>query len=237
MVVTNEETDDKFGVISKEIMPRVSFLDPTLTYSVSKEYTAYSGVDAISHTIEGYLTHKNWAPVQERRDEGLVKAIIEATNRVLENPEDYDARAAFMWAATLATNGLSTAGFEGHGGVCHMMGHPLGALYDLPHGVTLSIVIPAFMTWALEKGNPNIEMFARNIFGITTTDPVKAAQEGIEQFKNWCMKIGSPLTVSEAGVENFDMDSYLGRAVELAGLWGLKDYDRETIRTIMSNCL
>lgn len=238
-VITNEETDDKFGFISEPLLPKYTFMDPQLTFSISKEYTAYSGVDAISHCIEGYLTHSTpWAPVQERYIEGLVKSIMESIETILERPDDYYARAAFMWAASLAWNGLTTAGLESTGVPSHMLAQPLSALYDLAHGATLSITIPAWMRWALEEGNTHIEGFARNIMGVTKKNPRKAAEEGIRALKKWFTKIGSPVTLEDAGIPEGDIEKIAEKAYDLAVVWNLdKAYNQEIIKKIFSYAL
>jgi NADP-dependent alcohol dehydrogenase len=236
-VITNEETGDKFGFITESLQPEASFMDPTVTFSISKEYTAYSGIDAISHCIEGYFTNTNgWAPVQDRYIEGLVQAIMESIEAILEKPDNYDARASFMWAATLAWNGLSVAGLENAQGPAHMLGHPLSALYDLAHGATLSITTPAWMRWALENGNGNIEKFARKVFGITAEDDNEAARLGIEALKGWFVKIGSPVTLKEAGIPDSDVDRIVDKAFDLAQVWGMNVYTKDVIRKIFSYC-
>jgi len=229
MVITNEETDDKFGFIAEPTLPRASFMDPTVTYSIPKDYTAYSGVDAISHCIEGYFTHTNsWAPVQERYVEGIVRAIMESIERILQKPDDYDARAAFMWAASLAWNGLTTAGLEGAGVPSHMLAHPLSALFDTAHGATLSITIPKWMQWAHEQGNKNVERFSRNMFNTDTAGGIKA-------LKDWFSKIGSPVSLAEAGIGEDKLDHIVRKAYDLAKTWDMDDvYTEDVIRKIYS---
>ncbi len=231
MVVTNEETDDKFGLVAEPTQPLASFLDPTLTFSIPKDYTAYSGVDAISHCVEGYFTHNcPYAPVQERYVEGIVRAIMESIEKILEKPDDYDSRAAFMWAASLAWNGLTMAGLEGAGVPSHMLAHPLSALYDMAHGATLSITIPAWMTWAHRQGNDHIERFSRNMFGVD-------AEMGIEKMKSWFRKIGSPVSLSEAGVTGQKVDRVVEKTFDLAKAWDMDStYSKEVIRKIYSFC-
>ncbi len=238
-VLTNDETDDKFGLISEPLHPVCTFMDPQVTYSIPKDYTAYAGVDAISHCIEGYFTHTTpWAPVQERYIEGLVKAIMESIEAILEKPDDYYARAAFMWAASLAWNGLTAAGLEGAGVPSHMLAHPLSGLYNLAHGATLAITIPAWMRWSLGEGNSRLEGFARNVMGVTKRNPQKAAEDGIEAVKEWFTKIGCPVTLKDADIPEGDIDRIAEKAYDLAVVWQLdKAYPKELIKQIFSYAL
>ncbi|MGW8288559.1 MAG: iron-containing alcohol dehydrogenase, partial [Desulfobulbales bacterium] len=122
MVITHEEKNQKFGFANKHLYPRVSILDPTATFSVSPEYTAYGAVDAIAHVLEFYFTTQEpYTPVQDYFMEGLVKSIMDSCDRVLQNLEDFDARADLMWAATLALNGLTGAGLGKVGFPMHLI--------------------------------------------------------------------------------------------------------------------
>jgi alcohol dehydrogenase YqhD (iron-dependent ADH family) len=237
-VITNEETKQKYGFIDSHLCPKVSILDPTLTFSVTPEYTAFSAVDAFSHLTEGYFTHKaEWVPLQDRYVEGLVKTIIESIERILKDPEDYNARATMMWAASLAWNGLGTAGIGDFGVPAHMLEHSLSAIYDIAHGAGLSIVIPAWMTYALKEGNVNIEKFAENVFDIRTGSSEEKTQKGIAALRAWFEKIGSPTSFSHANIPAADIDMIAENARMTAELWGLTDYTKEIIAEIYRMCL
>lgn len=234
MVVTNEKTNEKLGLFTPNSYPKVSFLDPMLTITIPKNYTAYSGVDAMSHSIEGYLsTTSPWTPVLDRYVEGLVMSIMESIDVLMENPRDYNARASFMWAASLAWNGLTTAGFANTGVPAHMLGHPLSALYDLAHGATLSITTLAWMKWALERGNRKIPLFARHVLKVEDKDDAQAGVRGIEKLTAWFKKIGVPVSLTDAGVPEGDMDKLVQTAGRLAEVWGMTgDYPNEVIRKL-----
>ena len=178
-VITNEETQEKLSIGSELIYPKVSILNPELTFTVSKEYQAYAAVDAIAHTIEWYFTCIVCPNLENRLVESIVKTVMETTEKILQNPTDYDARAEFMWAATLALNGITRTGYAGGVYVNHMIAHSLGALYDLPHGACLSIVIPAWMWWYKDKSRKQFDRFAKEVFNLPT------AEEGIKALKNF----------------------------------------------------
>jgi alcohol dehydrogenase YqhD (iron-dependent ADH family) len=237
-VLTNEDTMQKFGFIDDYLFPKVSILDPTVSYTIPAKYTAYSAVDAIAHLIEGYFTHNQKPhPIQDRYVEGLVKTIMESAEAILNNPEDYEGRATLMWAASLAWNGLSTAGAEDSSYPNHMFAHILGAQYDIAHGAALSIIIPAWMKYKYKENISQFARFAETIFGIKEKSQENAAIKGIEQLKSWFKKIGSPVSFKEAKLPYDELEKLAGEIIDLSKIWGIKGYPKQVIIDILKLCL
>jgi alcohol dehydrogenase YqhD (iron-dependent ADH family) len=236
-VITNEATQQKFNIGSPYLFPKVSIMDPTVTFTVPRTYTAYSAVDAIAHVIEGYFTGADpWTPIQDGFVEALVLTIMESTERILTNPEDYEARATMMWAASLALNGLTTAGIGGYGFPNHMIGHSLSALYDVPHGAALSIVIPGWMQYAARSKPSKFARFAEKVFGISEASPESAAERGSQALKAWFTKIASPTTLAAVDIAGGDIDRIAENATMLAAKWKLSAYTRAVISEILACC-
>ncbi|MDD5723947.1 MAG: iron-containing alcohol dehydrogenase, partial [Syntrophales bacterium] len=106
-VITREEEAKKYSIRSPFVQPKTSILDPTLLFTLTPAYSAYSAVDAITHMLEPYFNNTEpRSPLQNRLVEGLIQTVMESTQTILKNPADYDARANMMWAATLGFNGL-----------------------------------------------------------------------------------------------------------------------------------
>jgi len=237
MVITNEETNQKFGFANKHLYPRVSILDPSATFSVSPDYTAYGAVDAIAHVLEFYFTNQEpYTPVQDYFMEGLVKSCIDSCNRVLKNLEDYDARADLMWAATLALNGLTGAGLGKVGFPMHMIEHSLSALYNVAHGAGLSVVIPGWMTYQAQQTPEKFAQFAERVFGITERLIEQKRTEGIQALLSWFKKIKTPTSLDELNIPSQDIPKIAENAVELAKIWGMPDYTEEKIEEILKLC-
>jgi hypothetical protein len=231
-VITHDETKEKLYISSPLLCPKASVLNPELTFTVSKEYQAYSAVDVIAHVIELYFSGEHCPRIQARFIENIVKTVIETTEQIFENPENYEARAEFMWASTLALNGLAQIGIKGGAFHNHLLAHAIGGLYDLPHGACLSIVIPAWMSWYLEKNPAQFERFANEVFGLSR------AEEGIEALKSWFKKIGAPVSFREAGLEEKAVDETAKMVAKISPVWGLeKIYDYETAKTILEKAL
>jgi alcohol dehydrogenase YqhD (iron-dependent ADH family) len=239
MVVTNEEKNQKYGFANKHLYPRVSILDPTATFSVSPEYTAYGAVDAIAHVLEYYFTNQEpYTPVQDYFMEGLIKSTMDSCDRVLQNLEDYDARADLMWAATLALNGLTGAGLGKVGFPMHMIEHSLSALYNVAHGAGLSVVIPGWMTYQSSQQTPEkFAQFAERVFGITEGSMEKKAAEGIRALISWFKKIQTPISLDDLNIPVQDISGIAKNAVGLAKVWGMPDYTEEKIEEILKLCV
>jgi alcohol dehydrogenase YqhD (iron-dependent ADH family) len=162
---------------------------------------------------------------------------MEATERTLvADGNDYQGRATLMWAATMAFNDLSSTGVGPFAFPNHMLEHPLSAIYDIAHGAGLSIVMPAWMTYAAGQGNRRIASFARNVFDITAEDDATAAHAGTAAFKQWLAKIGSYTSFADAGIPASGIDKITEQTVRLANLWGLTHYNEENISGIYRTC-
>ncbi len=241
MVLTNEETNEKFGFGHRLLYPKTSILDPEVTFTVPANYTAYGAIDAISHVLEFYMTTRDPdTPVQDRLMEGLILNSITSCDRCLKSPCDYNARANLMWTATLALNGLTAAGLGRVGFPMHMIEHSLSALYDVPHGAGLSVVIPGWLRWYSKKNPGRIASLGRHIFPETDKESlseIDAADKTILFFQNWFQKTKSPTTLTELGIAKKEIPQIAQNSLRLARIWRLKNYSQQRVENILSLCL
>lgn len=238
MVITNEATQQKFGTGNQLLKPEVSILDPTATFTVPLNYTTYGAIDVIAHILEFYFTTRDTAtPVQDRLMEGLVLNTMESCDKVLTEPDNYQARADLMWCSTLALNGLTAAGLGMVGFPMHMIEHSLSALYDVPHGAGLSVVMPAWMSWRAGIEPGKFGQFAERVFKVVDSDNNKAAHRGINKLKKWFQDCGGPTTLTELDIPESAIPSIVENALGLAKVWRLGDYNTANISTILRNCL
>jgi len=227
-VIMNDETKQKYSIASVLLNPVVSVINPELMATVSKEYLAYSAVDVIAHSIEVYFTAKVHPHFNSRIVESIIKTIMETTEVLLENPNDYNARAEFAWAATQGLNGLTPAGTEGGNFPNHMIEHSLSALYNVAHGAGLAVVIPAWMKWYKEQNISQFKRFAREIFNSDDENV------GIEKLEQWFNKIGAPIILSDANIPREGIESLAENAYETSKVWGMdKIYSKEIIVEIL----
>lgn len=240
-VLTNPERDEKFGLRSPHIVPVVSFLDPETTFTIPLKYTAYACFDILSHLLEGYFTTTaSFSPIQNGFVEGMAKGIIESLNIVLKKPDDYDARASIMWGGALAWNGLANAGLAGAKTPNHMLEHPMSALYNVAHGAGLSIVMPAWLKYRKESISDRILRFGDKVLeikGLEELDSHVACDLVISQFEDFIRSIGCPLTFTEAGILDPDLDELYKQVQTLSKLWGIPGYSEKDIKTIYTSCL
>lgn len=229
-VVTNEETKQKYSISSAFIYPKVSVINPELQKSVSKDYLVYSAADIIAHSIEGYFTATIHPIIISKYIEANISTVIESTEILLKDSENYDARAEFAWAATNALNGTTYLGVAGYSYPNHMIEHTLSALFNVPHGAGLSVIMPAWMKWYYKNNPTQFERFANEIFG------VYSAQEGIEALENWFNKIGTPTKLSQFSIKKEDIPLIVENAYGNAKHFGLDSiYTKEVLSEILNN--
>lgn len=237
MVITNDETNEKFGFGNRKLYPKTSILDPETTFSVPPDYTAYGAVDAVSHVLEFYMTTEDPStPVQDRLMEGLIRNAMDSCDRCLEDPHDYQARADLMWTATLALNGLTAAGLGRVGFPMHMIEHSLSALYDVPHGAGLSMIIPGWLRWHSIRNTRKIIQLGERIFDFQLRGMEPSAYATIKILENWFSRINSPIRLAEYDIQPADIPAIAENALKLAKIWRLDQYTREDIEGILSLC-
>lgn len=230
-VITNEKTKQKYSISSPFLYPVVSMVNPQLMMSITNEYLAYSAVDIIAHAIEYYFSATTQPNFNSSIVESIIKNVILTTRQLLKNPNDYSARAEFAWISSWALNGLLSAGTKEGIFPNHMIEHSLSALYDIPHGAGLSIVIPAWMKWHKNQNIKQYQRFAKEVFALGTVD------EGIEALENFFKEIGSPTTLYEVNISINDIGNIAKNAYELAKIWRMGDiYWVEKIVEILHLC-
>lgn len=226
-VVTNEATKQKFSIHGDVLYPLVSVVNPQLQASVSREYLVYSAADIIAHSIEGYFTASVQPSVINLYIEANIKTVMKTTEILLADPDNYDARAEFAWAATMALNGLTYVGTHGYSYPNHMLEHAMSAVVNCAHGAGLAVIMPAWMKWYKSRNLSAFERFAREIFGVNSAD------EGIAAFKAWLSKIGAPVSLKAVGIEGETLDEVVNLAYDYAVNWRKdKLYTKENIKEI-----
>ena len=201
-VISDLTKNEKWGTWSEFFAPRMSILDPTLTYSVPRRQTSAGVADIMSHTLENYFNNEKGAYLQARLAEGILKTLINYGPTALEQPDNYEARANLMWCSSLAINGLLSCGANVGWGV-HPMEHELSAFYDITHGEGLAILTPHFLEFALNKDNVwKYVEYARNVFGITEGTEMEMARDAIRATKDFFKRMRLPSTLSELGIDD-----------------------------------
>lgn len=192
-VVQNHETSEKIGYVNPETFPKESFLDPSFTVSVPRNYTAYGIVDLIAHALEVYFGEGEPSVIDDFTF-AIIKDAIKTGPELLNQPENIELRAKIMLDATLALNGITSYGKKGGDWGVHSIGHELSLLFDTPHGATLSIAYPAWLKLHKERCPERIIKLGKNLFGVDTVD------ETIDRITEFFQSIQSPVKLSEAEI-------------------------------------
>ena len=217
-VITNEETNDKWGYRTPLNYPVFSILDPETTLSIPVEYTIAAAIDIMTHSMEAYFSKTDEDSfILDRFVEALVKADLEALERLVKNPKDLEARANIMWTATLAWNGLVNCGAGRHVIVNHVIEHPLSAVYDITHANGPAVLIAASMTYYKEKYQKRLAVFGKNVFGLSGEDEAELADRTIIEFRVLFSRLGVPVSLSEAGINNPDIEYLASQTMKLLG--------------------
>ncbi|WP_062791055.1 iron-containing alcohol dehydrogenase [Aquitalea pelogenes] len=231
-VVTNEATKEKFAIRSVHTFPRVSIVNPALMQTVTRDYLVYSAADIIAHCIEGYFTATVQPGLQSRMVEAIVQTVIENTHILLEQPDNYPARAEFAWAATQALNGLIYAGTAGFSYPNHMIEHALSALFNVPHGAGLSVIMPAWMKWYHERNPAQFQRFAKQVFDLDD------GLQGIAALEGWFDRIGTPTRLAQLGITEADLPAITEVVLGNAQWFGIADlYTRDVVGEILQRAL
>ena len=199
-VISDLSKHEKWGTSAECMKPKMSILDPTYTYSVSKKQTAAGTADMMSHIFENYFTNVPGAAVQARFAEGLLKTCVQYGPIALQHPDNYEARANLMWTSSMAINGLLSDGAE-VGWCVHPMEHELSAFYDITHGEGLAILTPHWMDFALSEATAaKFAAYGRAVFGITETEDWKAAKAAVAETRAFFRTMQLPETLREVGI-------------------------------------
>jgi alcohol dehydrogenase YqhD (iron-dependent ADH family) len=237
-VISNPETNDKIGRLDPNVLPKVSFLDPTNTYSVSKYQTACGSVDIMSHIIEVYFNMEQDLFMLDCFMEGMMKTVVKYAPVAMQEPDNYEARANLMWTSSWAINGFINGG-RAKAWSCHPMEHQLSAFYDITHGLGLAILTPRWMEYCLDETNVSkYVQFAVNVFGVDANqEPMAIAREGIQRLYDFFFKtLGLQSTLTELGIgeEHFAEMAY--KACGGKVLKGFKVLTQEDVVNIYKMC-
>ncbi|GAB2045198.1 iron-containing alcohol dehydrogenase [Agathobaculum sp. TL06] len=218
-VLTNEELKEKRGITSQTNRPRISFLNPENTFTVSKFQTGCGIVDIMMHTLERYLTAGGETDITDRIAEGLLIATRDAGRRAIADPNDYEARATLMWAGSISHNNLTECGRLRLFPV-HKLEHELSAFRDeIAHGAGLSVLFPAWALYVMEHDVPRFAQLAHRVLGVEMdfAHPERTARDGILTLKRFFEEIGMPVHMAQLGIKPENYETLADNAIKTAG--------------------
>lgn len=208
-VIIDEEKQKKMVCVDPNDIPAVAIVDAELMYSLPASLTAATGMDAMTHAIEGLITKAAW----EMSDMFELKA-INMIHRYLpvavEDPKNAEARDGMAVAQYIAGMAFSNVGL----GVDHGMAHPMSALHDVPHGVACAILLPTVMRFnapaALDKYVDIAKALDVYKEGMTKEE---AAEAACNEIRDMSIRVGIPQHLSELGITENDIDALADQAI------------------------
>ena len=199
-VITDVEKNRKFVCVDPHDIPIVAIVDPDMSASMPTGLCAATGMDALVHAVEGYITKGAW----ELTDMLHLKA-IEIIGRSLRSAVagDYAGREAMSLGQYIAGMGFSNVGL----GIVHSMAHPLSAVYDIPHGKACAMLLTAVLKYNAPATGEKYREIAR-VMGVPNVDAMDEAayrQAAIDVIQKLADDVGIPKSLSEAGVKREDI--------------------------------
>lgn len=212
-VITNEKGMYKRGATGEALRPAFSILNPELTQTLPEFQTACGVTDIMAHLFERYFTITEEVEVTDRLIEALLLTIVHEAPRVIEDPNNYQARANIMWAGMMAHNNSCGVG-RIQDWASHDIEHELSAIYDCAHGAGLAVVFPAWMTYNMKHNVNRFAQLAVRVWGcqMDFLHPENTAKAGITALKQFLKSIGMPLSFEELGAKEDDIEKMAHKA-------------------------
>lgn len=208
-VIIDEEKQKKMVCVDPNDIPAVAIIDAELMYSLPKGLTAATGMDALTHAIEGYITKGAWE-LSDMFEIEAIRMISHYLPTAVYEPSNPEGRNGMAVAQYVAGMAFSNVGL----GLVHGMAHPLGALFDIPHGVANAVLLPTVMEFNMPYCIAKYRKIAEAM-GVDTAAMAdnEAAQAACDAVKQLSQKVGIPATLTELGIKESDIDALTQQAI------------------------
>jgi lactaldehyde reductase len=202
-VITDEHNRKKMVCVDPHDIPVVAIVDAELMMSMPASLAAATGMDALTHAIEGYTTRGAWAmtDIFEVRAIELIAEHLEASVKDAGNKA---AREGMALAQYVAGMGFSNVGL----GIVHSMAHPLGAFYDIPHGVANALLLPTVMEFNAPATGEKFRTIARamGVSGVEKMSLAEARQAAVAAVRDLAQRVSIPQKLGALGVKAADLE-------------------------------
>ena len=229
-VITNTEKKIKNGFNSDLVRPLFAIMNPALTFTVSKYQTACGIVDIMMHTMERYFVEEDSINFTDEIAFGLLKAVIKAGKKVMENPNDFEARASLMLASSFSHNGLTGMGTKMYFTV-HRLEHVLSGTYDnVSHGAGLAVLFPAWAKWVYPKLETKFLRFALEVMKVEKQDTNdKTIMAAINKLESFYKELGMPTRFKDLKIDEKAVDELIKKSTNIPSFIKLDSRDIEMI--------
>lgn len=201
-VITKEEGWLKRGYSSNYARARFAVMNPELTMTLPKYQTASGCVDIMMHTMERYFNHSENMEMTDGISEHLIRTVMKNAKILMNEPDNYQARAEVMWAGSLSHNGLTGCGTGGGDWASHQLEHEMGGMFDVAHGAGLAAVWGSWARYVMDAAPERFAKFAVNVMGVEPeAEKLKTAQNGIEAMEDFYRALDMPVCIGDMGIE------------------------------------
>ena len=239
-VIQNDTLQIKKGFNCDLVRPVFAIENPELTYNVSKVQTAYGIVDIMMHTLERYFNASSDNEPADGFAEVLLRSVIKAARTVVDNPNDYDARATLMLMSSLSHNGLTSIGKGGFLYV-HQLEHAVSGVYpDVAHAAGLAVLFPAWAKYYVNYDTDKFDRLATNVFGLQLPDKLANAKAGIDEIEKLFAILSMPKTFKDLGISSPDINKLVNLITDNGNKvikHPKKDMDQKVLFEIFESCL
>ncbi len=208
-VIIDENKQKKMVCVDPNDIPAVAIIDAELMYSLPKGLTAATGMDALTHAIEGYITKGAWE-MSDMFEIEAVRMIARYLPVAVNEPSNPEGRNGMAVAQYIAGMAFSNVGL----GLVHGMAHPMGSLFDVPHGVANALLLPTIMEFNMPACLDKYPEIAKAM-GVDTSGMSKkeAAQAAVDAVRDLAVKVGIPQHLSELGISSADIPALAEQAI------------------------
>lgn len=240
-VITNEDGWYKRSIDGVDIIrPKFSIMNPELTFTLPPYQTASGGCDIMSHVMERYFSVTEYVDLTDKLCEAVLKSVIKSLPIVLEEPDNYNARAEIMWAGSIAHNDIVGTG-RMPAWASHKIEHEIGGIYDVAHGAGLTAVMPSWMKYVYKERLEMFIKFATRVWDVEYNyeEPERTALQGIRRTENFFREVGTPVTLKELdkSISEDRFEEIASKCVEGGPVGWFRPVDKEDIINILKTAM
>lgn len=237
-VITNWETQEKYGWGSPAVFPDFSILDPSYTKSVPEDQTVYGIVDMMTHVMEQYFNNASHTPLQDRMCESVLLTVKEAAPKLMKDLQSYEHRETILYSGTIALNGMLQMGYNGDW-ASHNIEHAVSAVYDIPHAGGLAILFPNWMKHNVQVNPARFRQLAVRVFDVDPSGKTdeEAAMEGIQKLRELWSSIGAPEQLSYYDIDDSKLDVITDKAMINGEFGNFNSLQQDDVKAILQASL
>jgi alcohol dehydrogenase YqhD (iron-dependent ADH family) len=202
-VLTHDELRMKRYTGGEPLIPVFAVLNPAYTMTLPPHQTANGVFDIVAHLAERYFVNFPDVDLSDRMIEACIRTMLDSAPTLMEDPQNYAARAEVMWTGCIAHNKILEMGRTHGDWASHDIAHELSGAYDMSHGASLAVIMPAWMKYVYKHNLPKFHQFACRVFDIDVAydKQERAIQEMIGRLEGFCHSMGLATRLGDAGID------------------------------------